>query len=192
MFKNKYLNNEGYIVGKGPSLQYLTESFFDNGPIITLNESILKIESFNLSNDIFAMQKDGPGWDLKIRNNCPIKTCNKCPYGMLYPKKAKLLIHKHESEFCLPDYKERYEFDNIKLGLLPDHFSALSAYKLLRYMGCNKIIFISCDSYVNKNIDTYIPNIGVTAKDNGYLLQYDILKKYVDCEIEFKTPMEHA
>jgi hypothetical protein len=191
IFRNKYINQTGYIVGKGPSLQYLKETYFESGPIITLNQAIIKVEQLQLKNDIYSMQKDGSSPDpWKLTNDCPSKNCYSCPFGLVYPKKAYLLIHKHESAYCLPDYEERYEFDNEKLGLLITHFSALSAFKILRHFGCNNIKFVSCDSYVNKNIETYVPNIGITnKKEDGYLRQYDILKPYIDCKIEFITPI---
>ena len=46
-----------YIIGKGPSLDRLTADYFDRtSPILAVNESIHKIESFDLPNPIFMMQ----------------------------------------------------------------------------------------------------------------------------------------
>lgn len=66
-FKNKNKNfiiktkrDAAYIVGKGPSLDFLTEKDFPDPeyPILCINESIKKIDTLNLPNPVYEIQQD--------------------------------------------------------------------------------------------------------------------------------------
>lgn len=48
-----------HVVGKGPSLDRLT-GFPDQQPVFAINESIIKVESLDLQNQIWATQLDHP------------------------------------------------------------------------------------------------------------------------------------
>ena len=58
-FKDIYKGQAIWIVGKGPSLQYLTKEYIGSGPVITINEALIKMEELRLPNPIYAMMKDG-------------------------------------------------------------------------------------------------------------------------------------
>jgi hypothetical protein len=139
--KNRYTGQTAYIVGKGPSLQYITKEIFGVGPVIALNEAIIAIESLNLSNDIYSMQKD------------------KNDLGQSVPlKKATLLVHSHESLYRLEDYRPRYVFDNIvDFDLKITDFSVLSSIGLAKLMGCVKVVLVSLDASVTGDIQECIP-----------------------------------
>ena len=61
-WKGKYEGSLGYIVGKGPSLDYLTSSYFENkeAPIIGINEAYMKLKELRLPNPIYFVQLDIP------------------------------------------------------------------------------------------------------------------------------------
>ena len=147
--KDIHKGQDVYIVGKGPSLQYLTGQMIGKGIIITLNDAILKIDSLNLTNLIYSMQKDCPG-SYPVTNEVPTqKECvNKEYHNKLRPKNATLLVHKHESIHCSPDYSPRMVFDNLELGLLWHDFSWMSAIRIGQEMGCEIFYFISFDAFV--------------------------------------------
>lgn len=137
----------GYIVGKGESLEYLTKDYFGEGIVFTINEAILKVELLNLDNKIYSVQKDGSSPE--FRNTCPSKDCLNCPYSMVYPQDATLLVHEHESKYCLEDYYDRHIFDNELMGLNWFDQSAQSCIKLAQQKGCTELILLCFDSVTN-------------------------------------------
>jgi len=159
-FKDKYKDESAWIIGKGPSLANLKASDIGDGPVITLNDSILTVEALDLPNPIFSMQKDGGD-----RRKRPISNlCPDCDYSddcgdqcgaMNRPKKATLLLHEHESKYCFPDYPDRHVLDWKDFGLPGNVFSSILAIKTAQLMGCNKFNFISCDAHTNGNCETY-------------------------------------
>ena len=140
---NRHKGQVCYIVGKGPSVQYLDASYFPtNGPIIAINETYKKVESLNLTNPVYSLQKD---------------------LGFGIPDKATLLVHcwEESSQFA-PFYRPRYEFDCEKLGLIKVlAFSATVAIRIAQIMGCRDLKFLSFDScttgdYRTQNFDDTI------------------------------------
>ena len=59
--KDRYKGMTAWIVGKGPSLQYLKKEDIGAGPVITINSAITAVESLGFENPLFSMQKDGGG-----------------------------------------------------------------------------------------------------------------------------------
>jgi hypothetical protein len=177
--KDIHLNQPVYIVGKGPSLHHLDRSMIGPGVIITINDAINKIEELQLPNVTYSMQKDGLRGQL-IPHDCRQHT--------IMPKRSTLLVHKHESLLCYPDYTPRIVFDNLELGLRVHDFSALSAIRLAQLMGCNKFYFVSFDACTRKDGGQYqvekrpIP-IG------SYFRQCEKMKPYLkDLDYEWITP----
>jgi uncharacterized Rossmann fold enzyme len=125
--KNKHKGKDCYIVGCGPSIQYLTKDMFKDGIVITLYESIIPVEKLNLTNTIYSMQKDR---------------------YVVEPKKAILLLHEHESKKDNPNY-QHIVWDNNQLGLDWLESSGPSAVKLAEYMGCKKMYLIAFDTCTN-------------------------------------------
>lgn len=169
-FKEKFLGSDIYIIGKGPSLSFLGKEDIGDGVIITINEALNKIEELELSNFTFSMQKDA--------------TFRK-------PKNAALLVHKHEKSFYeLEDYKPRYVFDNLEMGLEWFDFSALSAIKLGQIMGCKNFIFVSFDSMIG-NFLSFLPHEWneTAARVSGLKNQLERMKPYLDqISYDFKYP----
>lgn len=150
VFKNLYVEQAAYIVGKGPSLDNISEKCFRDprAPIICINESIHIIEKLDLLNDIFVTQLDH-----ELEETCrPIKPTTKMFTGPM----------------CANLYKEgvyRYVVDPAMFGLI-DCISAEYAIMLARHMGCISIELFCFDSCLNKSLD-YAKCIGYDSAKGG-------------------------
>ena len=144
----RHKNEICYIIGKGPSVQFLNESYFPtSGPVITLNETYEKVESLNIKNPIYSLQKD-------------------LAFGV--PKRSTLLVHcwEESSQFA-KNYVPRYEFDCDKLGLgRVSSFSATVAIKIAIVFGCKELRLISFDSCTVKDYRTQNFDVSVTIPYN--------------------------
>jgi len=164
---------KAYIIGKGESLNFIDESYFDDSDIFCINESIIKIESLKLNNKIYSMQKDGHSPE--YLNNCPIEDCNKCPKSMVYPKKSILLLHEHESKNCLKGYENKLFFDNEVNGLNKFDHSAMSCVRLCKLWGYTELILYCFDSVTaNKTKSIMNKNIGEMHRGD-YIIARDFL-----------------
>lgn len=178
-----------WIIGKGPSLNYLKKEHIGEGIVIAINSSIIKVEQLGLDNTIFSIQKDGSS--PLYRNCCPDKKCHNCTFDMVYPKKSILLIHKHESIDCMADYSPRYVFDNEKLGLAWDRFSALTSIKIAQRMGYTKICFISFDACINGSNKSIVPGTDLVYENNNYIIQaHQMISYLIGVDHTFITPEE--
>ncbi len=143
--KGRHPGETAWIVGKGPSIAYLLPGHFGKGPVIALNEAILRVEDLNLPNPIYSMQKDGALTDGRET--------------WVEPKGATLLVHKWESARFLREYKPRFIFDAPKDFDLPVHsFSAACAIETAKLMGCSKVVFVCFDATVNGDYRTWEPS----------------------------------
>jgi hypothetical protein len=131
-------NETCWIIGKGPSLEKLTKRHIGKGPVIAINESVVKVVSLNLKNLIYFMHKD---FDLEP---CIIEN----------PDKVILLTHAQETPDKMPEYKKRHVFNNKDYGLHKEEFSSLVAGAIANQMGCRKVIYVSHDGCVNKDTRT--------------------------------------
>ncbi len=194
--KDKHKNQTVWIIGKGPSLQYLKKEDIGEGVVIALNEATLAIEELDLPNVTYSMQKDGGKGRKKSLDNLipdcdyPGAGCGEC--DRLRPKKAGLLLHDLESKYCFPDYPERYVLNLQELGLSENVFSLIFALKVAQYMGCNKIKFVCCDIHANADPRTYVPGMGITGKEEDfYSEQLEKLTFFIkDLNCQFITPDE--
>lgn len=144
---NKYVGETAWIVGKGPSLRDLRAEHFGDGPVITMNESILIVQDLGLSNPLYSMQKDGCS---------PLREVERCggmcqmKFPMVYPNPDVTVILQDPgfSENCLPKHERRLWVDPIReLGLLAaTEMSVLMCIQIVRVMACAKINFVCCDS----------------------------------------------
>jgi hypothetical protein len=161
-----------WIIGKGPSLAYLKKSDIGNGPIITLNQALIKIEEIEFENKIYSMQKDGCATCAK----CPNESCESCK---IIPKKAALIVHKYESGLLFMDYEPRYVFDCKKdFGLHPYTFSAIVAIIIGIMMGCSRFVFVSFDACTNGSIETEIPG-GIKIIDPNLYHMPEVIKELI-------------
>ena len=197
-FKDLYKGETIWIVGKGPSLQCLTKEDIGLGPVITINQAIIKVEEIDLPNPIFSMQKDGGSRrkyvhsrPLILKPDCDYKSnCGDACCSIHRPKKGiTLLVHKHESFYCLSDYSPRYVFDWAELGLKCNRFSLVIAIKIGILMGCAKFHIVSCDVHTTGSLESYVPHVGMTKGNPGYKNYVWKIKRYLkDLDCKWITP----
>ena len=170
-----------YIVGKGPSLLKLKKEHFGEGIVITINSAIEKVESLGINNTIFALMKDGASPD--YLNECPSMDCHNCPYGNVYPKKAILVLHKHESTQCMPDYYPAMIIDAETYGLNWRNESVLLAIEFALSIGCDDFTFLCFDAVTNGSID------GLYANDE--IKQFDAYRVQAERLIQRAETLTH-
>ena len=172
--EQKYKGETCYIIGKGPSVQYLDESYFPtNGPVIPINETYEKVESLNIPNPVYSLQKD---------------------IGFGVPKKATLLVHCWEdsSQFA-KDYTPRIEFNCNDFGLNRNTFSAIVALKFSQLFGCKEVKLISFDSCTIKDYRTqnFDKVIFIPYCNKSYHHQYIAQEAFIfthNLNVEYITP----
>ena len=137
--KNKHLDQTVWIVGKGPSLQYLKKEDIGEGIVITINHAVLAVEPLGLPNTIYSMQKDGgtrrkPSPDNLLPDCDHSDDCGDSCGNITRPKSATLLLHDLESKYCFLDYPDRYVINLKEIGLSENVFSLIFAVKTAQYM----------------------------------------------------------
>lgn len=149
-FKNLYLDNVAYIVGKGPSLDLIRANCFTepSAPILCINESVLTIEKLSVLNDVFGTQLDN-----EIEESCkPTKLSTKMFLG---PMCANLYL----------DGVYRYDVDPASFGL-GDCISAQYAIMIARHMGCTRLELFCFDSCTTGALD-YAKCVGYDSAKGG-------------------------
>jgi len=172
--KDKYKEQTCYIIGKGSSLKNIKRTDIGEGFIITLNQAIKIIEKRKFPNDTYSMQKDGASPYCRDKCPCFINNRKKCPHDMVVPKYATLLVHEHESKYCLEHYEKRIIFDAEKLGLYMFFESVVCAIELAKYMGANHIKMIAFDAYVNGDCSNIMGKV-----ESSYPLQRQRIDTYL-------------
>ena len=144
-----YAGETAWIVGKGPSLKHLRAAHFGEGPVITMNESILIVQKLGLANPIYSMQKDGCHM-ASVEERC-VRVCQ-VQLPMVYPHRNIPVILQDPgfSDLCLPDHPLRLHVDPVaELGFTEATvMSVLMCIAITNLMGCNGINFVCCDSLV--------------------------------------------
>jgi len=144
-----------YIIGKGPSLNYLSEKHFKDGPIIAINEAIHKVETINVSNPLYMIQQD-----TSLKDGCR-------------PKFATVIIASTAASWYA-DYKRKIVFSRNNLGI-PVGVTSEYAVSIAVTLGVKRIEFLCFDAVVNGNTEyadivPYLSNRGgplTRFKDNG-------------------------
>jgi len=194
---NKFKDEAVWIVGKGPSLQYLRKEHILSGPIITLNQAILAVENLNFPNPIFSLQKDGGNkliYDQATQSLICLHSpnCGNSCEDMVRPKEAFLMVDIHESLYCFPDYTPRLVYDWADFGMVENEFSLVIAIKIGQLMGCSKFVLVCCDAHAGGESDKlYIPNVGVVYEQGLplYKAQIDKLKPFLSgLDVKFIMP----
>ncbi|MFH2075419.1 MAG: hypothetical protein ABIJ57_08750, partial [Pseudomonadota bacterium] len=193
--KNKYSGQICTLVGKGPSLEFLTKEHFVDGPVIAINHAGISVEALELPNDIYIMQKDGGHKRRQFGNwanlipDCDVSSeCNDCE-GIHKPKKAALLVHNRESLYCLLDYSPRHVMSWEVLGLSGNECSFIFAIQLAKLMGCVGFRFISFDAHTTGDTRTFLPGKGVDNQKTSYESTVPKIAGYIDgCSSEWITP----
>jgi hypothetical protein len=156
--KDKYAGQTLWVVGKGPSLAYLTPDHIGAGPVIAINESIVTVQEFGLPNDLYSIQKDGcDGWN---QTNMCRDRCEMHP-PMVEPRDPRVTVILQRpgySEKCLPDYPNKlYITPTADLtGIEYDtEMSVVMCVELGRQiMGCARVALLCFDSF-NGDYRTY-------------------------------------
>lgn len=145
--RDRHIGEECWIVGLGPSIQHLSADHFGSGPIITINEAILKVEALALTNETYSMQKDG--W----------------PNFMVRPADhVTLLLQTGLSDQFFPDHPKRIFFNPMSDWKFKfTEMSIRMCIALAKTMGCTAISFVCCDSLTTNEFRRYSP------KDNSML-----------------------
>jgi len=138
-----------YIVGKGPSIDKLKASDFENprNPIICINESIHQVEKLGLPNKVFAMQQDT--W---LKDTCR-------------PKYATLLI-TIACRHWYADFKDQYQFTHSHLGLITNNLTVVYALTMARKFGASGYKLMCFDACVNESVE-YGKCIGHNSDSGG-------------------------
>ncbi len=151
--KGKYQGETVHIVGKGPSLAFLEQRHIGPGPVITIAESIVKVEELKLSNKVYSLQKD--------RIDVPEAT-------------SPIILHKEESfkEVKAKGFtKPFYLLDNpADLGIAWNNISVVTAIELAFFMGASNINLVSFDAYTHGDFRTWLPD-GIVA-DEPSIISY--------------------
>ena len=158
-----------WIVGKGPSLMNLRKEHFGLGLVITINSSIATVEAFGLPNNIISMAKDGASPN--YLNECPSMDCSNCPYANVYPQKAILMLHKHESIECMPDYFPRMIIDSEQYGLNWSNESVLLAIEFALSLGFDNFHFLCFDAVTSESTIAVHPDGSIFQNSGTYLEQ---------------------
>lgn len=174
---NAHRGETAYIVAKGPSLEHLTANLLGPGPVIAIHEALAKVESLDIPNRIYALQKDE---------------------GTVAPTRAALIVHDHDdpgSKDFMPDYEPRYIFNNPTDFMLPwNAISGITAVALAVYMGCRKIVMVSFDGYTRAENRTWMPDckgIPQYFPGSGYMRNSVMLYDYLEArnlKPEWVTP----
>ena len=178
-FKGLYPGQTAWIVGKGPSLLHLRKEHLGEGPVITINESILIVQELGLSNSIYSMQKDGEygiGHAVHPRMYIPV-----------------ILQRPGYSENDLPLHPLRTWVAPEDYGFHHAEMSIRLCVAIAKEMECGRITFVCCDSLVNgdvRRVDAQDRRI-VRANSGSYVyVKPLVLKDVEDIPHEFVLPEE--
>lgn len=124
-FENKYLGKVAYVVGKGPSMDYLTPEHFilKNSPILAVNEAHIAIKKMRLPNPLYLIQCDAP--------------------PRYYVTHEDILIVPHKVAHSYLDYPNVYVLETDR-G--PMYLSSSHAIKVAWYFGCIEQILVCFDA----------------------------------------------
>lgn len=173
--KDKYRDQTAWIIGTGPSIQFLSTANIGEGPVIALNQAITIVENIGAPNDIYSSQKDGgarrngrkaqPGSDVWFTPDCDYSgiECSNCIGAHPLKPTTTLILHDLESKYCFPDHEKRFVFSFTELGLLKNEFSQIFTLKLAQYMGCDKFVFVSFDSQTVSDFRNHFNGVQVPA-----------------------------
>ena len=170
-FIDKYKNKVCNIIGKGPSLDLITQ--IDNdGPIICINEAIHIVEKLNLKNDIYCVQQD-----TRLAGTCK-------------PETGTLFINSIAKKYY-EDIDNKYIYAPESLKLRSTSLSALISIEIGKLFGCNSFELYAFDA--SMTMDTrYARSIGYRPKKHGdpkrFLRHRAMIEKQLEgCRFEFKA-----
>lgn len=168
--KDDFKNQHCHIVGKGPSLDALTE-FPDEQPVFCINEAVQKVEKLGVTNPLFATQLDPP----KGPKYLPLQAT------MIIPARRYQTYKSLRHIICSP----------LELGLRDNCLSALYVLSIAKVLGFVKAIMWAFDAVKNGNVD-YARCVGQSPTRGGdpkrFLSHGESIKKHAEklcIELEF-------
>ena len=150
VLEHEFKDKPCYIVGKGVSLDKLTESIFEKDvPIICINEAIHKVEELNLPNVLICIQQDAT-----LKNTC---------------KPTRPETHLFITESCngqYDDFKNTSIFRPEEFGIFSNSLTVIFAIKLAAFFGCTEFRLVAFDACITGNTD-YASCLEHESKDGG-------------------------
>ncbi len=150
--KDKYTDSLAYMIGKGPSLDRLTEKDFKikDAPIICLNESIHKIEELDIPNPLYTIQQDA-----KLKETCWSKKG-----AMVISYLTQSWYHEHPNVY---DYSPKdFGLSNTKHPIS----GAMGVY-FAKFIGIKEMKLLAFDSMNNDPELSYAESIGYMSTEGG-------------------------
>lgn len=148
VLRDRHRGETAYLIGKGPSLANLCADMIGPGPVITLNQAVLVVQTLGLPNRVYAMQLDGMETEDPDTIPRPCDTCHlvgwkRPPVVDPYPGIATVFL-RHFSSWCLHGRPNRYVIDK-EFYPEPSTPSVLQAIGLARWMGAGSIVMVAFD-----------------------------------------------
>ena len=155
-----------FIIGKGPSLDRLTEDAFDDesAPIIAINESIHKVELLQIKNPMFAIQQD-----MGLRDTC-------------MPKRGAIIVSAHAQHWYAEELN-KYVYDCRELNLESTQLSVICALTIAKKLGTTSFDLICFDACVNGTMD-YAKCVGYEPTMGGDPRRFLKHRKHIEKHIE--------
>lgn len=163
---NAYPGETCWVIGRGPSLEWLRKDHVGAGPVVAINQAITRVEELGLSNPLYSMQKD---------------------QYFFPPHYAPVLAHEHESARRRREDLEAinaYAFDNVEdFGLEWNLPSVVSCAALAYRMGCAKVVYLCCDAATHGDTGAYGQP---PTEPQGYLMHGLLVKRWARLPVEWQ------
>ena len=148
VLENKYGNQTGYIVGKGPSLDYVSREDFPetDSPIFCLNEAITVIQELVLPNPLYSVIDP------------PLKD------QILVDSDSVALVNMDTGWYG--HHTQRVTYSTRALQLTRSPLTAEVSIKILQKTGIKKIIFLAFDACIAGSLE-YARSVGYPSTKGG-------------------------
>jgi len=148
-YEDKHVDTKAWIIGKGPSLDFLKKDDLDGGVVICVNDSIKKINELEVDQPVYVIQQDS-----NLREECrPTNTDH-------------ILIVNRGSKGWYADYRNRVPITPQALGVNHAGPTVILAIVIAKFLGCKEICFVSFDAATDLNCD-YAKIIGHLSTEGG-------------------------
>jgi len=178
-YRDKHSGSTCYMLGKGPSLDYLKASDMETGPIICVNDSIKQVNTLDVKNPVYVIQQDAT-----LQESC-------CPRNY-----SNILIVSKQSRGWYSDYLNRVVVEAQALGVTAAGPTVILSIHIAKLLGCKKIIFVAFDAATNEECE-YAKIIKTPATRGGdpkrFLTHRQKMLKAIDelkLEADWLTPVE--
>lgn len=162
-YEGKYEGQVVYIVGKGPSLDFVTPSIFrSDSPIICINESYKVIKGLRLPNPIFFTQCDRP--------------------VEYYVDDTDIKILPHLVAHFYKQFKNVYVFE----ANIGRHLTSNLAIHFAYYLGAAMLELVSFDAFIGK--EGYSDNVNCKPFKMYHLEHVADIKKEIKIPFRITCP----